>query len=1549
MSFSSFFVQRPIFAVVLSFILMIVGGLALYRLPLSEYPAVSPPTVAVRTAYPGANPKVIADTVAAPLEQEINGVEGMLYMSSQATTNGQMTLNVTFAQGVDPDLAQVQVQNRVSRALPRLPVEVQRAGIVTEKTSPDMLMVVHITSPDEQRDPLYLSNFALLRVRDELSRVAGVGNVLVYGAGEYSMRVWLDPQQLAARSLTASDVVAAIREQNVQVAAGVLGQQPDPTSAFEIAVTTAGRLTDEEQFRQIVIKTGERGQVTRLADVARVELGAQSYALRSLLDAKPAVAIQIVQTPGANALDVSAAVRAKMAELRAAFPSGVDYRIAYDPTIFVRASIDSVLKTLLEAVLLVVLVVILFLQSWRASIIPLAAVPISLVGTAAVMYALGFSLNTLSLFGLVLSIGIVVDDAIVVVENVERHLAAGLSRKEAARRAMREVTGPIIAITSVLAAVFIPTAFIDGLSGQFYRQFAITIAISTVISAFVSLTLSPALAGVLLRGHDAPRDRLTRVIDRLFGGWLFEPFNRFFERSSAAYVGLVRRALRGSAIALLVYAGLIGLTWLGFSEIPRGFVPMQDKYYLVGIAQLPPAASLERTEDVMRRVSELALAEPGVESVVAFPGISINGFANAPNAAVMFAMLDPFEARTSPELSAQAIAGRLMGKLATIQEGFVGIFPPPPVPGLGVVGGFKLQVEDRAGHGAEALYAATQSLVQRAASEPSLAGLMSSYEINAPQLDLDIDRVRAKTHGIALASLFETLQVHMGSLYVNDFNRFGRTYQVNVQAEAPFRDSTADIERLRVRNQRGEMVPLGSLVRLSPSFGPDRVMRYNGYPSADLSGAPAPGYSTGDAVAAMERIALETLPAGMTFEWTELTLQEKLAGRAGLWIFPLAVLLAYLILAAQYNSWTLPLSVLLIVPLALLSALAGVWLTGRANDIFTQIGFVVLVGLAAKNAILIVEFALAREREGEGTVSATLEACKLRLRPILMTSLAFIMGVVPLAFATGAGAEMRQAMGVAVLAGMMGVTLFGLVLTPIFYVIIRRIGALLAGSARSTAVVAAAALLVTGVLTAGATGAAQAQASPSGEKKSLALEEALALALDNNLALRSEALAAERARAGVDGAKAAFDPVLGAAISHARDRRPPRIGPENVEATVFETTLRHRLPTGTEYEVGYGVDRYEADGPLAPDGSSYRAEVRLGLRQPLLRGAWGIAERAAIESSERSEAIANAQLESVTNAILLDTAQAYYRLVRARDALSVARDSQRLAEELAQQTRAQVEVGTLERVELTQAEAGIALRREAVVVAETEVGAASDALASLVYGGAPDAFARELVPAEVAEASAQVVALDEPLRQAKRNRPELAALRLAIENSEAAERVASNATLPDLAAVGLVGVAGADPAIGDAHREAVDRVDRQYRWSLGLELSYPLGNRAASSAHRAARIDARRAQLALDEVQRHIEADVRASVRELNGSIQRVEVTGRAVELASEQLAIERKRLEAGMSTAFQVLRLETDLSVARNAHDRARADHGLRRLDLSRATGVLPDDVRRHASALKR
>ncbi|WP_405121043.1 efflux RND transporter permease subunit [Pseudomonas leptonychotis] len=1040
MNFSQFFIQRPIFAAVLSLLILISGAISLFQLPISEYPEVVPPTVVVRATFPGANPKVIGETVASPLEQAITGVEGMLYMSSQGTADGKMTLTLTFALGTDLDKAQVQVQNRVTRTMPTLPTEVQRLGVTVDKASPDLTMVVHLTSPDDRYDMLYLSNYAALNIKDELARLDGIGDVQLFGLGNYSLRVWLDPNKVASRNLTATDVVNAIREQNRQVAAGSLGAPPsDAGNSFQLSINTQGRLVTEEEFENIIIRAGENGEITRLRDIARIELGSSQYALRSLLNNKPAVAIPVFQRPGSNAIEISDAVRERMAELKQSFPQGVDYEIVYDPTIFVRGSIEAVVHTLLEAIILVVLVVILFLQTWRASIIPLAAVPVSLIGTFAVMHMFGFSLNALSLFGLVLAIGIVVDDAIVVVENVERNIGLGKTPVEATKQAMKEVTGPIVATALVLCAVFIPTAFISGLSGQFYQQFALTIAISTVISAINSLTLSPALAAVLLKSHDAPKDRFSKLLDKLFGGWLFKPFNRAFDRASHGYVGTVKRVLRGSGIALFVYAGLMGLTYLGFATTPSGFVPAQDKQYLVAFAQLPDAATLDRTEDVMKQMSDIAGKHPGVANTIAFPGLSINGFTNSPNSGIVFVALKDFDQRKDESMSAGAIAAELNGQFSGIQEAYLAIFPPPPVQGLGTIGGFRLQVQDRGNLGYDELYVQTQNVIAKARQLPELdpMSVFTSYQVNVPQIDAAIDREKAKTHGVAISDIFDTMQIYLGSLYANDFNRFGRTYQVNVQAEQQFRLEPEQIGQLKVRNNRGEMVPLSAFLKVSASSGPDRVMHYNGFLTAEINGAAAPGYSSGQAEAAMAKLLKEELPNGMSFEWTDLTYQQILAGNSAIFVFPLCVLLAFLVLAAQYESWSLPLAVILIVPMTLLSAITGVILAGGDNNIFTQIGLIVLVGLACKNAILIVEFAKEKQEEGMDRVSAVLEACRLRLRPILMTSFAFIMGVVPLVLSSGAGAEMRHAMGVAVFSGMLGVTFFGLLLTPLFYVLIR--------------------------------------------------------------------------------------------------------------------------------------------------------------------------------------------------------------------------------------------------------------------------------------------------------------------------------------------------------------------------------------------------------------------------------------------------------------------------------------------------------------------------------
>lgn len=1060
MNISRFFITRPIFAGVLSLLIFLLGGISLFQLPISEYPEVAPPTVIVTATYPGANPKTIAETVASPLEQTINGIENMLFMSSQSTANGVMILTITFKLGTDIDLAQVQVQNRVSQVLPKLPEEVRRFGVTTVKSSPDLTLVVHILSPKGRYDELYLRNYATLNVKDELARLPGVGQVQLFGGGDYAMRVWIDPDKAAARGLTSSDVVNAIREQNIQVAAGVIGQQPVKSAVpFELTINTKGRLVSEEEFGNIIVKVGQHGEKLRLKDLARIELGSSEYALRSLLNNQSAVGIPVFQLPGANALALSTGVREKMEELKKKFPEDLDYAIAYDPTVFVDKSIDAVIHTLIEAVLLVVLVVVIFLQTWRASIIPLVAVPVSLVGTFAVMYALGFSINNLSLFGLVLAIGIVVDDAIVVVENVERNISNGLSPVEATKQAMTEVTGPIIATALVLCAVFIPTAFISGLSGQFYKQFAVTIAISTVISAINSLTLSPALSALLLRDHKAKKDILTRLMDAMLG-WFFRPFNRFFEWSSNVYVAWVKRIIRFSVIALIFYGGFVWLTVEAFNKVPTGFVPGQDKQYLVGFAQLPDGSSLDRTVDVMRRMSDIVLKHPGVKDAIAFPGLSIHGFSISPNSGIVFVGLDEFEKRTTPELSAQAISNALNGKFMEIQDAMVLVLSPPPVNGIGTTGGFKMMVQDRSDQGYDALYKTTQGLIGAAYGSGKLQQVYSGYTVNVPQLEAEVDREKAKVQGVPLANLFETLQINLGSLYVNDMNRFGRTYQVVAQAEPQFRDDVGDITRLKTRNAAGEMVPIGSLLKVKETNGPDRVTHYNGYLAADINGAAGQGLSSGEGEDAMTELA-KSLPPGFEFQWTDLVYQKIIAGNTAVYIYPLCILLVFMVLAAQYESMRLPLAIILIVPVCLLFALGGVALLGGDNsildqimttgfsqplqingdnNIFTQIGFIVLIGLACKNAILIVEFAKEKNDHGLSPLEAALEACRLRLRPILMTSIAFIAGVYPLVVSTGAGAEMRRAMGTAVFAGMIGVTFLGLFLTPVFYVLVMKLG-----------------------------------------------------------------------------------------------------------------------------------------------------------------------------------------------------------------------------------------------------------------------------------------------------------------------------------------------------------------------------------------------------------------------------------------------------------------------------------------------------------------------------
>jgi multidrug efflux pump len=1055
MDLSRFFIDRPIFAAVLSILIFSAGLLAIPNIPVSEYPDVVPPSVQVRAIYPGADSKTISETVAAPLEDAINGVAGMLYMKSVASSDGTLALTVTFKLGTNIDLAAVQVQNRVVQATARLPDSVRSLGVTTSKQSPTLTMVVHLTSPDQRYDALYLANYANLHVYQELARLPGVGSTNVFGSGNYAMRIWLDPGKVAARDLTARDVVNEIRSQNVQVSAGRLGGPPQATEAeFQVSINARGRLTTVEEFGNIVVKTGKQGELTRLADVARISLGASEYGLRSLLNNKQASGIGIYEAPGANSIAVSDSVRAKMAELAQEFPTGLKWEVAYDPTTFVRKAISSVVQTLFEATLLVVIVVLVFLQTWRASIIPLLAVPVSIVGTFAVLWLFGFSINVLTLFGLVLAIGIVVDDAIVVVENVERNIHEGLTPRDAAHKAMSEVSGPIVAIALVLTAVFVPMAFLGGVTGQFYRQFAATIAISTIISAINSLTLSPALAANLLRSGSAPPDRFTRLMDRWFGGF-FGLFNRFFKRTADGYATRIERITARTGRILVIYAVLVVAALAAFRAVPTGFIPTQDKQYLFAIALLPEGASLDRTQRFVEKMGEIALKTPGVDNAVQFPGLNGLHFSTTPHAATVFLGLKPFEERSQ---SAADISLSLSRQFSQLREGFGFALQPPAVQGFGNASGFEMYLEDRTGLGYGELNTQVHALANTLRQTPGFNpySILSSYQSNVPQLEAVIDRTRAEQQGLPLTNVFDTLQIYLGSEYVNDFNLFGKTYGVYVQADAPFRRTEANIGALKTRNTAGQMVPLASIVTVKPAYGPDPVIRFNGYPAADLSGGADPAkLSSTQALAKVADIARNALPRGMTFEWSGLTYQQVLQGNTAILVFPLCVALVFLLLAALYESWSLPLAVVLIVPMALLAAMGSIWLinlihglslaivppkgppTFLDNNIFTQIGLVVLMGLSCKNAILIVEFARDLERGGRPIVEAAIEACRLRLRPILMTSFAFIMGVLPLVFAHGAGAEVRNVMGITVFTGMLGVTFFGLFLTPVLYVALR--------------------------------------------------------------------------------------------------------------------------------------------------------------------------------------------------------------------------------------------------------------------------------------------------------------------------------------------------------------------------------------------------------------------------------------------------------------------------------------------------------------------------------
>ena len=1035
MRISHFFIDRPIFAAVVSIVFVIIGGVSFTRLPVAQYPEIAPPIINVSGQYPGASADVVASTVVTPIEQQINGVENMIYMSSNSTADGRFSIAVTFDLGTNLDVAQVQVQNRVAIAAPRLPVDVRNIGVTVTKSSPDLMMVVHLYSPDKSRDSLFISNYATLAITDTLTRVDGVGSITVFGSRDYSMRVWLDPDRLQTVGLTAGDVVLALQAQNVQVAGGVLDQPPMPKQgAFQFAVQTLGRLANPEEFANIVVKQAA-GAVVRLKDVARIELAAQDYTSNSYLDRDPAVALAIFQRPGSNALATAKTIIATMDQLATRFPSGIARAIVYNPTEFIQESVNAVIETIGEAVILVVLVVILFLQTWRAAVVPIVAIPVSLVGTFFFMGMFGFTLNNLSLFGLVLAIGIVVDDAIVVVENVERNIESGLSPRDAAYKSMDEVGGALVAIALVLCAVFVPSAFITGISGQFYRQFALTIASATIISLIVSLTLSPAMCALLLKRR--PERHEEKWWERPIRGF-FRGFNWGFERLGAGYHWLIAHAVRYVLIMLVLYVGILAYGLNEFRKTPIGFIPQVDRGYLIVVIQLPAGSSLSRTDEIQQRVVDVALKTPGVAHAVNIVGFNGATFTQAPNSGAVFLTLEPWDKRgRDPKESAAGITAELFKRLAGFQEALILVIQPPPVAGIGNAGGVRMMVEDRAARGSQALLEATTAMVTKASQTPGLTQVFTLFENSTPQIYLDIDRTKAQMLGVNVADVFGALQVYIGSAYVNDFNLLGRTFRVTAQADALYRREPSDILKIRVRNGSGETVPLGSFTTVRNIAGPYRVPRYNLYPAAELDATAVPGYSQGQAIDALQKIAAETLPDGFGYEWTTLAFQQIRAGSTALFAFALAVVFVFLVLAAQFESLTLPLAVILIVPMCLVASISGVIMRGQDNNILTQVGFIVLIGLAAKNAILIVEFAKQLEDQGRDRWTAAVEAARLRLRPILMTSFAFIFGVMPLVWAIGAGAELRQTLGTAVFAGMIGVTAFGLVFTPIFYVVCR--------------------------------------------------------------------------------------------------------------------------------------------------------------------------------------------------------------------------------------------------------------------------------------------------------------------------------------------------------------------------------------------------------------------------------------------------------------------------------------------------------------------------------
>jgi len=1527
MNFSEFFIKRPIFAGVLSIAIFVMGLLAMFRLPISEYPEVVPPTIVVKANYPGATPKTIAETVASPLEQAINGVEGSIYMFSQATGDGVMTLTITFSLGTDVDKAQVQVQNRVSQALPKLPEEVRALGVTTTKQSPDLTMVVHLFSPNNRYDEVYVRNYATLQVKDVLARIPGAGDVEVFGSGDYAMRVWLNPDRLASRNLTASDVVNAIREQNVQVAGGSIGQPPvDRPVNFELPVNVKGRLVSVEEFEQIIVKAGPNGEKTLLKDVGRVELGAGSYALRSLLNNKTAVALPIFQTPGANALELSKSVRSTMEELKKNFPEGLDYSVVYDPTVFVRHSIEAVVHTLCEAILLVVIVVILFLQTWRAAIIPLAAVPVSLIGTFSIMLGLGFSINALSLFGLVLAIGIVVDDAIVVVENVERNIALGLSSAAAARKAMTEVTGPIVATALVLCAVFIPTAFISGLTGQFYKQFAITIAISTVISAFNSLTLSPALCAVLLKDHHAPKDWLSRGMEKSLN-WFFHPFNRAFAWAGIKYANGVGSVLRKSVIALVLYGGLVLLTGWSFNKIPTGFVPTQDKQYLVAFAQLPEGASLDRTEAVIRHMSDIGLKQPGVDSAVAFPGLSINGFSVAANSGIVFFTLKPFDERTTANLSGPAIAGALNQKFASVQEAYVLTVMPPAVMGLGTIGGFKLYVEDRADLGFDALFQNTQAVIGKGYQNPSLGGLFSTFTVNVPQLDADVDRVKAKTQGVPLQNLFETLQIYLGSLYVNDFNRFGRTYEVVAQADSRFRQTPEDITRLKTRNDHGEMVPLGTLVKVTETHGPDRVMRYNGYPAAEINGGPAPGYSSGQAEAAISQIASDDLPRGMAYEWTDLTYQRILAGNTTIYVGPLCLLLVFLVLSALYESFRLPLAIILIVPMCLLFAITGVWLKGSDNNIFTQIGLIVLVGLACKNAILIVEFAKRRQDEGATPFQAAVDACSLRLRPILMTSIAFIAGVFPLVVSKGAGAEMRQAMGIAVFSGMIGVTLFGLFLTPVFYVtlmklgvkhkVVTPVGGPILGSAGTTAGIITIALLLTvataraSLLTVGPDYQAPTNAAPESYKSAAHGNWKEGQPLDHvpkgawwevfgdtnlngleaqagtaNQGLKAAVARVDQSRAVARVARGDLLPNLSFNPSYVRQRYSPNQEPNfgNLTANTFSTPL----------DLSYEVDLW--------------GRVRRGF--------------------ESARADAQASLDLYYNVLLTlqsDVAQNYFAL-RSLDAeIATVVDTVGLRKEQVKLTQGRFDGGIGSDLEVAQAETELATTEAEVASLAQRRDELENAIAVLV-GENPSTFKLAVEHPENWNPAPPEIPAGLPADLLQR-RPDVASAERQLASANAKIGVAKGAFFPVLTLTGSGGYLSGD----------VDTLFNwsSHTWSIGPSLSLPIFAGGRNKANY------QRSKGAFEEAVANYREQVLVAFEDVENSLSRIqnlsaqaEAQKRAVASARRAAGLAEDRYRSGIVSYIEIIDADRDTLAAERSDAQLTGQRLIASVQLVKALG---------------